>query len=322
MEIGQLLGWGTAGIVTVAVAGNVSIPNNSQQANINENTLAQSRGQETLIPTQQTQQETKRNLEETQQPRRLAITVKIAEPSDLKVNEGSQVKAGQIIASRDREKQRLDAQKSQLDLSLQKLKSYQLLPPTPPNLPPAIKSLPPNSYLEQEAMVEKEKTAIASIESQIEVKEKEIEYLQEVENLDPIILDHEQVKLKQLKLKHTEAVRDYQLAIGKLQTAKDSRAYQEYQASLATAQRVEQMNAVRSSYERQLAEYQQQLAGREFQEAQLKGKLNEVENAIANLSMVKSPYDGTVRRIKWLGQSPDGSLTAEITLIVRNRNNN
>ncbi len=28
MEIGQLLGWGTAGIVTVAVAGNVSIPTN------------------------------------------------------------------------------------------------------------------------------------------------------------------------------------------------------------------------------------------------------------------------------------------------------
>ncbi len=308
MDIGQLLGWGTAGIVTVAVAGNVSIPNNSQQANINENTITQ-------IPTEQT-------TEETQQPRRLAITVKIAEPQDLKVSEGSQVKAGQIIASRDREKQRLEAQKTQLNLSLSKLQSYQPLPPTPPNLPPAIKSLPPNSYLEQEAMVEKTKTAIASIESQIEVKEKEINYLKEVENLDPIILDHEQVKLNQLKLKHTEAVRDYQLAIGKLQTAKDSRAYQEYEASLATAQRVEQMNAVRSSYERQLAEYQQQLAGREFQEAQLKGKLNEVENAIANLSVVKSPYDGTVRRIKWLGQSPDGSLTAEITLIVRNRNNN
>ncbi|MGB5596328.1 MAG: hypothetical protein WBM62_20150, partial [Crocosphaera sp.] len=69
MEIGQLLGWGTAGLVTIGVAGNVSIPNNSQQANINENTITQ-------IPTEQT-------TEETQQPRRLAITVKIAEPQDL-----------------------------------------------------------------------------------------------------------------------------------------------------------------------------------------------------------------------------------------------
>ncbi|MGB5771064.1 MAG: hypothetical protein WBM32_14540 [Crocosphaera sp.] len=177
MEVGQLLGWGTAGIVTVAVAGNVSIPTNSQADGISNNTVAQ-------IPTEQT-------TEETQQPRRLTITVKIAEPQDLKINEGSEIKAGQIIASRDREKQRLNAQKTQLNLSLSKLQSYQPLPPTPPNLPPAIKSLPPNSYLEQEAMVEKEKTAINSIESQIEVKEKEIEYLQAVENLEPIILDHE-----------------------------------------------------------------------------------------------------------------------------------
>ncbi|MGB5772033.1 MAG: hypothetical protein WBM32_19520, partial [Crocosphaera sp.] len=277
MDIGQLLGWGTAGLVTIGVAGNVSIPNNSQQGNINENTLTQSRVQETLIPTQQTQQETEQTEAETQQPRRLAITVKIAEPQDLKVSEGSEIKAGQIIASRDREKQRLDAQKTQLKLSLKKLQSYQPLPPTPPNLAPAIKSLPPNSYLEQEAMVEKAKTGVTSVESTIEIKQQEIEYLQAVENLDPIILDHEQVKLKQLKLKHTEAIRDYQLAIGKLQTAKDSRAYREYQASLATARRVEQMNTSRSSYERQLSEYQQQLAGREFQEAQLQGKLNEVE---------------------------------------------
>ncbi len=273
--VGQLLGWGTAGLVTVAVAGNTIIPNNSQLSSTNYNTVAK-------VPTEQLQ-------EETQQPRRLTVTVKIAEPQDLKISEGSEIKAGQIIASRDREKQRLEAQQTQLNLSLQKLQSYQPLPPTPPNLPPAIKALPPNSYLEQEAMVEKEKTAIASIESQIEVKQQEINYLQELENLDPIILDHEQAKLKQLKLKHTEAIRDYQLAIGKLQTAKDSRAYQEYQASLAAAQRVERMNLSRSSYERQLAEYQQQLAGREFQEAQVKGKLNEVENA-----QPKAPRSGSL----------------------------
>ena len=106
---------------------------------------------------------------------------------------------------------------------------------------PAIKALPPNSYLEQEAMVEKTKASIASIESQIELKEREIEYLKAVKYLDPIILDHETVKLNELKLKHTSAMKDYQLAMGKLQTAKDSRAYQEYQASLATARRVEQI---------------------------------------------------------------------------------
>ena len=40
---------------------------------------------------------------------------------------------------------------------------------------------------------------------------------------------------------------------------------------------------------------------------------------IASVAVVKSPYNGTVRRIKWLGQSPDGSLTASITLMVDRR---
>jgi chromosome segregation ATPase len=176
--------------------------------------------------------------------------------------------------------------------------------------------LPPTSYLEHEAEGERAKAAISSVESEIETKKQEIAYLKQLPNLDPIILEHEQAKLKQLKQKHTAAVRDYQLAVGKLQTAKNQRAYQEYQASLEAARRVEEVNQARSSYERQLAEYQQRLGEREFQVAQVKAKLQEVENAIASLATVKAPYSGRVRRVKWLGQSPDGSLTAEITLMI------
>jgi chromosome segregation ATPase len=176
--------------------------------------------------------------------------------------------------------------------------------------------LPPTSYLEHEAEGEKAKAAISSVESEIETKKQEIAYLKDLPNLDPIILEHEQAKFKELKQKHTAAVRDYQLAVGKLQTAKNQRAYQEYQASLEAARRVEEVNQARSNYERQLAEYQQRLGEREFQVAQIKAKLQEVENVIASLSVVKSPYDGTVRRVKWLGQSPDGSLSAEITLMI------
>jgi hypothetical protein len=36
----------------------------------------------------------------------------------------------------------------------------------------------------------------------------------------------------------------------------------------------------------------------------------------ASLATVKAPYSGRVRRVKWLGQSPDGSLSAEITLMI------
>ena len=101
-----------------------------------------------------------------------------------------------------------------------------------------------------------------------------------------------------------------------MQSAKNGRKYQEYQASINSARRVEEMNQARLNYQRQLAEYEQRLTDREFQVTQLQEKLNNVENAIATLAIIKSPYAGTVRRIKWLGQSPDGTLTAEVTLMV------
>ena len=71
--------------------------------------------------------------------------------------------------------------------------------------------------------------------------------------------------------------------MGKMQTAKDSRKYQEYQASIDSARRVEKINQARLNYQRQLAEYEQKLTDREFQVTQLQDKLNNVENAIAFL---------------------------------------
>ena len=103
------------------------------------------------------------------------------------------------------------------------------------------------------AAVEKTKSAIASIESELELKQSEIDYLSGVKNLDPIILEHEQAKLKQLKLNHTATVREYQLAMGKMQTAKSDRSYKEYQASINTARRVEEQNQARLNYQRQLS---------------------------------------------------------------------
>jgi hypothetical protein len=254
----------------------------------------------------------------TTSPRRLTVTVRVQEPEDLKVKEEDTIKAGQVIADRERERTRLTSQKQQLQLSLQRLKTSTITPPTPPQPVPVVKALPPISLAEHQAAIEKAKVAIASVESEIELKQQEIAYLSELPSLDPIILEHEQVKLKELKQSHTEAVRDYQLAVGKLQSAKEGRAYQEYVASVNAAQRVEQYNQAQLNYQRQLAEYEQRFRDKQFQTAQIQGRLDDVANAIASLSQVKAPYGGTVRRIKWLGQSPDGSLTAEITLMVRN----
>jgi hypothetical protein len=252
----------------------------------------------------------------TTNPKRLTVNVKVAEPNDLKIKEGQEIKEGDTIADRTRERLRLNSQKASLNLSLQRLRTMTINAPTPPMSVPTVKTLPPVNYLEQEAAVEQSKQLVVSVESEIETKKQSLDYLKQLPNLDPIVLEHEEANLKKLSGKHTSAIRDYQLAVGKLQTAKNAREYQEYTASIETAQRVESINQSRSNYEAQLATYQQRLADREFQLTQLKTKLNEVDNEIASLSQVKAPYGGTVRRIKWLGQDADGSLNVEITLMV------
>jgi hypothetical protein len=298
MALSDLFGYGLAAVGTVIFA--------MSPYGINAKTETPIPSEPTTIPTDST----------TSSPRRLTVTVRVQEPEDLKVKEEDTIKAGQVIADRERERQRLTSQKQQLELSLQRLKTSTITPPTPPRPVPVVKALPPVSFAEHQAAIEKAKAAITSGESEIELKQQEIAYLSELPSLDPIILEHEQVKLKELKQYHTEAVRDFQLAVGKLQSASEGRAYQEYQASVNAAQRVEQYNQAQLNYQRQLSEYEQRIRDKQFQTAQIQGRLDDVDNAIASLSQVKAPYGGTVRRVKWLGQSPDGSLTAEITLMV------
>jgi hypothetical protein len=298
MEFSNLIGIGIAGVTTLAVASNSVISPEKKP---------ESQPQQPV----QTSETNKSN-----SPHRLSITVNVNSPEDLRVKEGQVIKAGDIISDRSREKARLIFQQQQLKLSLDRLKSSSIAPPIAPAPVPTINALPPISYLEYEAAVEKTKAAIASTSSELDLKNQEIDYLSKVPNLDPLVLEHEQAKLAELKRNQTAAVREYQLALGKLQTARDSRKYQEYEASVTAARRVEEMNQSRLNYQRQISDYEEKLANKEFQVSQLQTKLNEVDNAIASLSIIKAPYSGTIRRIKWLGQSPDGSLTAEVSVMV------
>lgn len=238
----------------------------------------------------------------TTQPRRLAIAVTLADPSDLKVAEGDRLQVGDLIADRGRERQRLEAQKAQLQLTLSQIQSATITEPLPPDAVPQMVELPPANYLEQESAVE-----LARLEW--EAKLKELEFLAEVPDLDPIILEHEQAKL-------TELEQRYFLERGRLEKAQQDRAYREYEDAIARAQRVEDYNQTMLTYQRQWAEYEERLRNRDYQVAQTQLRLGEIENAIASLSVIRAPYPGMVRRVKWLGQSADGLLSAEITVMV------
>ncbi len=130
--------------------------------------------------------------------------------------------------------------------------------------------MPPVNYLEQNAAIERAKIAIASSAEEISIKVQEIEELSNIPDLDPILIEHEQAKLKQLQLNHQIAINELELAQGKLQTAKQQRKYQEYQASITAARRVEEENQALSFYQRQLAEYNEKIADKEMNGAYLR----------------------------------------------------
>ena len=240
-------------------------------------------------------------------PRRLTINISVTDPDDLKVTEGDRITVGQLIADRGRDRNRLEAQARQLDLTLQRLEHAAITPPLPPATPPAIAT---PTYLEQNAAIARAKADVDQAEALIEAKHQELDYLAQLPNLDPLVLEHEQAKLAELQRNHTAAVRDYQLALGKRSSA-------EYEHSRAVAIDASGRNRDMLSYQSQWADFEQRLRDRDFQLAQTQLRVDEVENEIATLSVVRSPYAGRIRRIKWLGQGADGMLSAEISLMVR-----
>lgn len=244
---------------------------------------------------------------ESDDPRRLTISVSVSDPEDLKVKEGDRVFATQLLADRGRERRRLEAQAKQLDLALHRLEVATITPPLPPATPPPLAS---PTYLEQDAAISRAKSDVDQVEAAIQAKHQEMTYLSELPNLDPLVLEHESANLAELQLDHTAAVRDYQLALGKRSTA-------EYDHSRSLAIDISARNRDMLSYQSQWAQYEQRLRDRDYQMSQIGLKLDEIDNAIANLAVVRSPYAGRIRRIKWLGQDSSGLLSAEVTLMVR-----
>ncbi len=260
------------------------------------------------------------NQEEVIKPIRLNINLAIDSPEDLKVNEGDEIKKGQIIATRERKKRELDNNLSRLKLSLEKIKTLQPLPPNPPLEIPPLSVLPPISYLEYEAEIEKKKIDIDFINDEIKVKQEEIDYLSQLPELDEKVINHEKAKLNKLRQTLTIASKEYQLAKGKYESAKSERKYKEYQAQIDKVKRIENINQQRQSYERELALYQQRKSEHEIKINELNNQISLAHEKLQSLSNSTSPYSGIVRRIKLLSQSPDGTINAELSLMVRNHN--
>jgi len=207
--------------------------------------------------------------------------------------------------------------------------------------------------LEESSAVRKAEVTVAEKQRAVDLQNRKIDAVQGLKDLPPDVLVHEQEVLKQKQTELQQAQADLQqatakeqaasraqsdklqqlsqavekaqselqLAISKLQTAKDKRAYTEYEARITAARRVEEHNQVEQNYTRQLQEAEQHERDRSFQVTQIQDKIAEVDKQLSALSTIRSPYAGTIRLVKILGQN-DKNLSVEVTLAVSNGNDN
>lgn len=237
----------------------------------------------------------------TTQPRVLTFTLTLSEPDDLKVRQGDAVAVGDVLADRTRERVALQSQLEKTQRSLQRIQAQQVLDPPPPLPVPAVAGLPPVYYGTQEAK-------ITAVEDSIDLQKRKIDLLATMPPSDvpPAMREHEERVLEGL-------YRDLELAKAELKQAQERRAHQEHEYSLAMARRAEEANQQQLMRSQQLQQAEQQRREKAFQEAQLQAQIEAIQAKLSDLSTVRSPYAGTIRRVKWLGQN-DNRLTVEITL--------
>jgi DNA repair exonuclease SbcCD ATPase subunit len=130
-----------------------------------------------------------------------------------------------------------------------------------------------------------------------------------------LILEHEQANLKNLETAKQSAQIQLEVQESQLTTAKENRAYIEYQRQLEQTRRAIALEQQHQDIQRTESERQVLLAEKEYSIAQIETQIQEIDYQVEQLSTVKAPYEGTIKKVKWTGQS-DHTLTALVTLSV------
>lgn len=232
--------------------------------------------------------------------KRHRIQVQVISLSDLKIVEGSEVAAGQIISDRTEERESLEAQRNQIEIGIKQLSAPMS----------KVAELPPANFAIQEA-------AIARIKSEIELtdtkpplpaaptpffrfKDENLRNLLEPEKVDKVAEAIRTEASERAKASETKAKLALELnqAIAALDKAQSDHQHQQYQHSL---------NLIRQQSEMQRQQYQV---------ASLVAQKQEIEAKLREITQIKSPVAGKVRRIKNLGQK-DRQINLEVVIDVQ-----
>ena len=231
--------------------------------------------------------------------KRHRVQVKVISLSDLKISEGSQVAVGQIISDRTDERESLEAQRNQIDIRIKQLS-------TPMS---QVAELPPPNFAVQEAAIARIKSEIELIDSKpplpatpapfFRFKDEKLRNLLEAEKINKIADDIRTEASERAKASEAKAKLALELnqAIAALDKAQSDQQHQQYQHSL---------NLIRQHSEMQRQQYQV---------ASLVAQKQEIESKLREITQIKSPVAGKVRRIKNLGQK-DRQISLEVVIDV------
>ena len=310
--------------------------------------------------------------------RPLRVLVTVDSPTFLQVKEGQEIREGDTITDNKLERERLEREKKSIGLHIENLKSKSIHKPFDPKASIPSKPLPPAIFSEELAAismaqmrltqaqsvleartkhllsenpekrseVEKAKTALQNAEQKVHEQEELIKSMKDMKLQDQI-LQHEEVKLKQLandqeqlssEVERAEAKLDasvteqeqqlqqLQLAVriaqSELEVAKSRltasmsrRKIVEYEASIEATKRSQSENQTHLEYSRQQQQYEQAVRERDYQVAQMQISLLAIDDKLSQIPVVRSPRNGYIRRIKpWTGNNGKYSTTVVISL--------
>jgi hypothetical protein len=190
------------------------------------------------------------------------------------------------------------------------------------------------------------KLEVKQAEEKIARHQQKIDALKTLEDIDQAVKDHEQVKLRELnraliesqsKLEQdiategiarstrsshladaqfqiTEAQRELQLARARLITATAKRQQLEFDYQNKQTERGEQVQRLELERVKLMETSKLQVHDREYQVAQLMLKKAQVQKQLETIGVVRTPHQGTIRRVKLVAQHGN-LLRYEVSLI-------
>lgn len=228
-------------------------------------------------------------------PESIKVRVQISRREDLRVKVSDKLKAGDVIADREKERNALLSQKKQAELSLERLKNLMLLKTEELQKP----IMPDASFAEFEANIRRAALLVEAAKHSIKLQESRIEEIRKLPFPGDMwkITQHETARLMLLKSELLQAESNLALERAKLETAKANRNYAEQKDALEIQKAKITIGEQRVTIETNIT--------------QLEAQITNLNASIIALSAVRAPFNGTVKKISWEGQTND-----EITVVI------